>query len=78
MIKEVIADKMFLDHLRAYVADAEAKDPVLARKGARFARALHKRQQREFLKIKANPDSKLYRDYMVADDPRYGAIKGVV
>ena len=77
MNREVIkTGRMYLDQLRAMVAAAEAADPVFARRNARSAAALHRRQQRAFLKIKANPDSKLYRDYMVADDPRYGAQEG--
>ena len=50
--------------LQKFMLNAEAADPVLAKRNARFSAALKKRQKRETKRILSRPGSKAYRDYM--------------
>ena len=51
--------------LRAALKTAEAADPALARRNARFFAHVAAQQERNMKKILAQPDSQAYRDYVL-------------
>ena len=53
------------ERLKAFAAATLAADPVMARKHARYVKALDARQKRRLSRVLANPDSQEYKDYII-------------
>lgn len=58
-----------LDRLQAFVAQAEASDPSLARRNALFAAHLQREQQVARQRIMVNPDSTEAQNFNFAFQP---------